>query len=136
MRYDASIEDDRIHTSLYTDPHIFAEELEKIFYRGWVFVGRESEVPQPGDFVTRPIGRQPVIMVRGKDQKVAVLLNRCAHRGTTVCPAEQPVLCAPHPTPLQSRESAPAEHMMVSDRLTKWPGPGCLRPPTRRCELT
>jgi phenylpropionate dioxygenase-like ring-hydroxylating dioxygenase large terminal subunit len=39
--------------------------------------------------VTRFIGEQPVIMVRGKDQQVSVLLNRCAHRGTTVCPAER-----------------------------------------------
>src|SRR6266498_953046 len=87
--YETLIADDRIHTSLYTDPRIFTEEMEKIFSRGWVFVGHDSEIPQPGDFVTRFIGQQPVIMVRGKDQQVSVLLNRCAHRGTTVCPAER-----------------------------------------------
>jgi phenylpropionate dioxygenase-like ring-hydroxylating dioxygenase large terminal subunit len=86
MNYEALIQDDRIHASLYTDPGIFAEELEKIFYRGWVFVGHDSEIPTSGDFVTRHIGTQPVIMVRGKDGNVSVLLNRCAHRGTTVCP--------------------------------------------------
>jgi phenylpropionate dioxygenase-like ring-hydroxylating dioxygenase large terminal subunit len=89
IRYDALIEDGRIHASLYTDPRIFAEELEKIFYRGWVFIGHDSEIRQPGDFITRHIGTQPVIMVRGKDGNVSVLLNRCVHRGTTVCPAEQ-----------------------------------------------
>jgi len=88
-RYETLIAEDRIHASLYTDPRFFAEEMEKIFYRGWVFVGHESEIPQPGDFVTRFIGEQPVIMVRGKDQQVSVLVNRCAHRGTTVCPAER-----------------------------------------------
>jgi phenylpropionate dioxygenase-like ring-hydroxylating dioxygenase large terminal subunit len=63
--------------------------MEKIFYQGWVFVGHDSEAPQPGDFVTRHIGTQPVVMVRGKAGNVSVLLNRCAHRGTAVCPAER-----------------------------------------------
>ncbi|MGE0825287.1 MAG: Rieske 2Fe-2S domain-containing protein [Candidatus Binatia bacterium] len=88
-RYDRLVRDDRVHVTLYTDARIFEEELEKIFYRGWVFVGHESEVPKSGDFVTRLIGRQPVIMVRDKDGSIAVLLNRCAHRGSTVCTAEQ-----------------------------------------------
>src|SRR5262245_53969203 len=87
--YETLIAEDRLHASLYTDPRIFAEEMEKIFSRGWVFVGHDSEIPQPGDFVTRFLGQQPVIMVRGKDGQVSVLLNRCAHRGTTVCPAER-----------------------------------------------
>src|SRR5262249_28304927 len=64
--YETLIAEDRIHTSLYTDPRIFTAEMEKIFSRGWVFVGHDSEIPQPGDFVTRFIGQQPVIMVRGE----------------------------------------------------------------------
>jgi phenylpropionate dioxygenase-like ring-hydroxylating dioxygenase large terminal subunit len=88
-RYQYLVQDDRIHASLYTDPRIFAEEMEKIFYQGWVFVGHDSEAPQPGDFVTRHIGTQPILMVRGKAGNVSVLLNRCAHRGTAVCPAER-----------------------------------------------
>ena len=85
--YEDLVQADRIHASLYTDPRIFAEELEKIFARGWVFVGHESEIPRPGDFVTRHLGTQPVIMVRGVNAEVSVLLNRCAHRGTAVCAA-------------------------------------------------
>ena len=56
MDYKTLVQDDRIHASLYTDPRIFADEMERIFHRGWVFVGHESEIPAPGDFVTRPIG--------------------------------------------------------------------------------
>ena len=88
-RYDALVKDDRVHATLYTDARIFEEELEKIFYRGWVYIGHDSEIPKPGDFLTRSIGRQPVIMVRGKDGTISVLLNRCAHRGSTVCTVEQ-----------------------------------------------
>ncbi|MEW6297583.1 MAG: aromatic ring-hydroxylating dioxygenase subunit alpha [Thermodesulfobacteriota bacterium] len=87
--YRVLVQDSRIHSSLYTDPRVFEDELEKIFYRGWVFVGHDSEIPHPGDFVTRPVGRQPVIMVRGKDGHISVFLNRCAHRGSVVCPAER-----------------------------------------------
>jgi len=81
------VRDDRIHASLYTDPRIFEDELEQIFYRGWIFIGHDSEIPRTGDFITRSIGTQPVIMVRGKDGGIAVLVNRCMHRGTMLCPA-------------------------------------------------
>ena len=89
VRYDELVRDDRIHASLYTDPQIFADEMERIFHRGWVFVGHASEIPNPGDFVTRPLGTQPAILVRGADGIVSVLLNRCRHRGTMVCAADR-----------------------------------------------
>ena len=87
--YKALVQDDRIHASLYTDPRIFADEMDRIFHAGWVFVGHESEIPGAGDFVTRSLGREPVIMVRGQDGAVAVLVNRCMHRGTLLCPADR-----------------------------------------------
>ena len=71
IQYNTLVQNDRVHTSLYTDPHIFTDELEKIFYHGWVFIGHDSEVPQPGDFITRHVGTQPMIMVRGKDHTVS-----------------------------------------------------------------
>jgi phenylpropionate dioxygenase-like ring-hydroxylating dioxygenase large terminal subunit len=84
--YKALVQDDRIHASLYTDPRIFADEMERIFHRGWVFVGHDSEIAQAGDFVTRHLGTEPVIMVRGREGEVSVLVNRCMHRGTMLCP--------------------------------------------------
>jgi nitrite reductase/ring-hydroxylating ferredoxin subunit len=87
--YKTLVQDDRIHASLYTDPRIFAEELERIFHRGWVFVGHDSEIPRAGDFVTRRMGSEPVIMVRDSEGRVTVLVNRCMHRGTMLCPTER-----------------------------------------------
>ncbi|TAM32979.1 MAG: hypothetical protein EPN68_02175 [Rhodanobacter sp.] len=43
---------ERNHARLYTDPAIFAEEMEKIFRRSWVYVAHESEIPNPGDYLT------------------------------------------------------------------------------------
>jgi phenylpropionate dioxygenase-like ring-hydroxylating dioxygenase large terminal subunit len=87
--YDNLVLSDRVHGSIYTDPAIFDDEMDRIFHRGWVYVGHESEIPKPGDFRARHIGRQPVIFVRGDDDRVRVLMNRCTHRGSVVCPHEQ-----------------------------------------------
>ncbi len=84
-RYQKLIEPTRVHSALYTDPAIFAEELERIWYRTWVYVGHESEIPQPNDYVRKSIGPQDVIMSRDRDGEVHLLLNRCAHRGNLVC---------------------------------------------------
>ncbi len=84
-RFDELIRRDKVHGSLYTDPAIFAEELRKIWYRSWVFVGHESEVAQPNDYVRKKLGLQDVIMTRDRDGELHLLLNRCAHRGNQVC---------------------------------------------------
>lgn len=92
-RYSASglerlVERGRVHSSIYTDPAIFELEFERIFHRSWVYIGHASEVRQAGDFRLRTIGRQPVILVRGNDGVVRVLMNRCRHRGAVVCEVE------------------------------------------------
>ncbi|HEV8713340.1 MAG TPA: aromatic ring-hydroxylating dioxygenase subunit alpha [Candidatus Binatia bacterium] len=87
--YDALVKEDRVHGSVYADPQIFADEMEKIFHRGWVYVGHAGEVPEPGDFRLKKIGQQSVIMVRGEDGQVRLLMNRCRHRANTVCQTER-----------------------------------------------
>ena len=83
--YENLIQSDRIHGSLYTRDDVFEEELEKVFYGNWVFVGHASEIPAKGDYVSRLIGRESVVMVRGAEEVVNVIVNRCAHRGNMVC---------------------------------------------------
>ncbi|MDB5795469.1 MAG: Dioxygenase large subunit [Noviherbaspirillum sp.] len=88
---EALIGHDRVHQSIYTDPAIFAREMEAIFERAWVFIGHESEVLLPGEFKTTRIGRQPAIMSRHTDGRIHVLMNRCMHRGAQVCREERGV---------------------------------------------
>jgi phenylpropionate dioxygenase-like ring-hydroxylating dioxygenase large terminal subunit len=83
------VEEGRVHRRVYVDAEIFAAELERVFERTWVFVGHESEVPEPGDYRTTTIGRQPVILSRHGDGTLHVLQNRCMHRGALVCRAER-----------------------------------------------
>ena len=89
LDYESLVKEDRVHISLYTNPAIFTDEMDKIFHRGWVYVGHRGEIPNPGDFRLKRIGRQPVIMVRDQQGEVHLLLNRCRHRGATVCQREQ-----------------------------------------------
>jgi benzoate/toluate 1,2-dioxygenase subunit alpha len=76
---------DHVHRSLYLDPEIFDLEMEKIFGRTWVYVGHDSLVPKPGDYITTRIGCQPVVLSRHSDGNIYVIHNSCGHRGAIVC---------------------------------------------------
>jgi len=84
-RLAALVQPDRVHRTVYTDPALFDLEMERLFGRAWLVLGHESQVKSPGDYFTTRMGREPVVVVRETPQKVVVLINRCAHRGTMVC---------------------------------------------------
>src|SRR5258706_6418407 len=79
------VEPDRVRREVYTDAQIFELEMERIHEKYWIYCGHESQVPRAGDYYAVQIGRQPMLMVRGKDGKVYVLWNRCPHRGNMMC---------------------------------------------------
>ena len=87
--YAELVREDRVHTSLYTDPAIFEAEIERIFNTTWVWVAHDSELPNKNDWITTFVGRQPVIVNRDKAGVVRVMLNRCRHRGATICEAKK-----------------------------------------------
>ncbi len=75
------VQPDRVHRDVYTDPELFQLEMDRLWARTWVYVGHDSQVMQPGDYVTASIGAEPVMMVRQPDGSVRVIRNRCAHKG-------------------------------------------------------
>jgi len=79
----------RVSRRLYFDPAVHERELDRIFGSCWLFVGHESEIPEPGDYVTRRLGIDPVILVRDEDGTLRVFLNSCRHRGAKLCRADQ-----------------------------------------------
>jgi phenylpropionate dioxygenase-like ring-hydroxylating dioxygenase large terminal subunit len=83
------VQDDRVHTALYTDAAIFDEEMERIFRNTWVWVAHDSELPGPNTFKTAHVGRAPVIVTRDKTGALHVLLNRCRHRAASICEKRQ-----------------------------------------------
>lgn len=70
--------------SFYTHRGMLPEELNKLFLPGWICVGRADEVPQIGDYFTLELLSEPLIIVRCKDNSVAVLSNVCRHRGSQI----------------------------------------------------
>jgi p-cumate 2,3-dioxygenase subunit alpha len=75
----------RVHRSVFTSDEIFKREQEEIFAKSWLYVGHESEIPNPFDFQTRRVGGRTVIYTRDKAGEVQVMLNSCRHRGAEVC---------------------------------------------------
>jgi benzoate/toluate 1,2-dioxygenase subunit alpha len=82
----ALVREDAVHRDVYTDPEIFRLEMERLWSRTWIFVGHDSQVPNPGDYYATDIAAQPVLMLRGEDGEVRVLMNRCAHKGARLVP--------------------------------------------------
>jgi phenylpropionate dioxygenase-like ring-hydroxylating dioxygenase large terminal subunit len=78
------VEEARVHRSVYTDPEIFDLEMDRIWGHSWVYVGHESQVSTPGEFITTTIGKEPVVLVRDKANAIHVLYNRCGHKGAKV----------------------------------------------------
>jgi phenylpropionate dioxygenase-like ring-hydroxylating dioxygenase large terminal subunit len=78
-----------ISREIFVSDGIFAEELEKLFARAWLFVGHESQIPEPGDYFTSRMGTESVILCRDKTRRIHVFLNTCRHRGMKVCRYDQ-----------------------------------------------
>jgi nitrite reductase/ring-hydroxylating ferredoxin subunit len=76
------------HRDIYWNEDIYAQELEQVFARSWLFLTHDSLIPKPGDFVTTFMGEDRVIVSRGRDGVVRAFLNSCNHRGNIVCRAD------------------------------------------------
>jgi phenylpropionate dioxygenase-like ring-hydroxylating dioxygenase large terminal subunit len=79
----------RVHRRLYCDPAIFALELKYIFGRAWIYVGHESQIACEGDYFCTQLAAKPIIVVRGRDGRIHVIHNQCAHRGAMVVASER-----------------------------------------------
>lgn len=69
----------------FVDPEIFEAEKERIFDRCWIYLGHGTEIPKPGDFLTRKVAGRSIIFSRDAKGVAHALLNTCPHRGAQVC---------------------------------------------------
>ena len=70
--------------SLFSDPAVFARETRALFRNAWACVGREDEIPAPGDYRTYEVAGSGVILLRDSGGVLRGYHNVCRHRGTRV----------------------------------------------------
>jgi len=69
----------------YFDPRQYQTELQRIWYRNWVYVGRSAAVARPRAFRTFELGDQRVLLVRDEQGALQGFHNTCRHRGAALC---------------------------------------------------
>ncbi|MEL6478492.1 MAG: aromatic ring-hydroxylating dioxygenase subunit alpha [Pseudomonadota bacterium] len=67
--------------AFYRAPEVLEAEIERVFLPGWLCLGRASDIPETGDFLTLDILDEPLIVLRAP-QGITVLCNVCRHRGS------------------------------------------------------
>ena len=73
-----------IPASWYTDERIFKLEKETIFSHSWQFAARIDQLNKPGNYVTSEIAGEPIVVIRGSDNKLRAFFNVCRHHAAAV----------------------------------------------------
>ncbi len=82
---DTSETSDTLPAEIYTSEEFLDFERHALFDHEWLCVGLASEIPRPGDWFTKTVNDEPVIVVRGKDGELRALSAVCQHRAMQVC---------------------------------------------------
>jgi phenylpropionate dioxygenase-like ring-hydroxylating dioxygenase large terminal subunit len=89
-----------VDRKIYTCDDIVQKEKERIFYKTWQFACLTSEIKNPGDYFSLKIIDQPIIIIRGNDNKLRAFYNACTHRGAVLnnrpCGNEKVFQCIYH----------------------------------------
>jgi choline monooxygenase len=69
----------------YTDPRVLELELGTVFRRSWLFAGRLDQLRAPGEYVASELpGGEPIVVVRGQDERLRGFFNVCRHHAAAV----------------------------------------------------
>ena len=81
------VRDQEVHRDVYVSEEVFQLEMEHLFPNSWVYVGHDSQVPNPGDYYGTTID----------DETPAGVLSGIVSRGECVC--EAVTVASSPPTP-------------------------------------
>jgi phenylpropionate dioxygenase-like ring-hydroxylating dioxygenase large terminal subunit len=79
----------RVEGYRYTSKEFFQKEWDGMWTKVWLLLGRESEVPKPGDWQMEEVGPEQILMVRQKDGGLKAFYNICQHRGNPLVTGEK-----------------------------------------------
>jgi phenylpropionate dioxygenase-like ring-hydroxylating dioxygenase large terminal subunit len=77
-----------VNAAAYVDQSTFEIEMNEIWYKEWIYIGHESEVPEVGSFCRKQLGMKPVLLTRDVEGSINVFFNSCPHLGNMVCEKE------------------------------------------------
>ncbi len=125
----------------YFDSAHYARELEAVWYRDWVCVGRLEDIPDPGDYFLAQIGTQNLIVTRDRQGSPRTYYNTCRHRGSILCTdghghfANGRIVCPYHswtyslsgelvatPVRLESQDFRTTDYPLYSAHIDAWGG--------------
>jgi choline monooxygenase len=69
---------------VYWSPEIHDREMEQIWFKEWICVGRTEDIPEAGDYFTRTLATESIIIVRDGEGEIRAHLNVCRHRGCQI----------------------------------------------------
>src|SRR5277367_3218143 len=76
----------------YFDPRHYERELQRVWYRNWVYVGRSADVASARSFRTFELGDQKIFLLRDDQGALRGFYNTCRHRGAALCRETEGVL--------------------------------------------
>ena len=79
-----AVEADTMPPECYWSPELYQLEVDNIFYKQWICVGRADEISAIGDYFTQDVAGESVIVVRDGEQEVRAYVNVCRHRGCQI----------------------------------------------------
>jgi len=65
----------RVHRSALTSPEILELEWKCLFENSWLYLGHESELASPGDYLRRTVANRPLIFLRDAQGIMRVFFN-------------------------------------------------------------
>ena len=122
---------------LYLSEELYAEELDRIFRHSWLLAGHESQLRDPGQYVTVESGDESVIVTRTNGGTLAAFTNVCRHRGARLvdvgCGLARRFVCPYHQwtyrldgtltgAPRMPADFDPARHPLPTVRVEVWQG--------------
>lgn len=70
-----------LEAKYFTDPKLFEQIIEQVFYKNWLLACHSSQLKKVGDYFTLTIFDQDIVIVHGQNGELKAFYNVCQHRG-------------------------------------------------------